>query len=59
MTLLMTLQTILEIAAVGFFIWGIFNEKKLVRFEERIASAVRRKALKVTRSDNACHKHCA
>ncbi len=59
MTFLFTIQTVLEVIAVGFVIWGFFNEQKLVRFEERIACAVRRKALKIVDNGNNCHKHCA
>ncbi len=59
MTFLFALQTVLEILAVSFVIWGLFNEKKLVRFEQRLACTIRRKALKVIRNNGNCHKHCA
>lgn len=36
-------QTILEFAVAGFIIWGLFNEKKLIKFEDRIAARVKRK----------------
>lgn len=59
MTFLFTVQTILEVLAVAFFVWGIFNEKKLIRFEERVVCAFRRKGLKLISSGNERHKHCA
>ncbi len=59
MTLGMFIQTFLEVAAVGFIIWGLFNEKKLVAFEDRIKAAVRRRRLKVSNEDMPCNKHCA
>ena len=30
------IRTIIEAAAVLFIIWGLFNEKRLIRFEDRI-----------------------
>ncbi len=59
MTLGMLIQTILEIGAVGFIIWGLFNERKLVRFEEKIKAAFRRRRLKVATDNHPCNKHCA
>lgn len=59
MTFLFTIQTILEVLAVSFFVWGIFNEKKLVRFEERVICAIRRKGFKIISNGNKRHKHCA
>lgn len=56
---LMIFQTILEILLVGFVFWGIFNEKKLIALEEKIACKIRRRAFKVNRGDNKCSKHCA
>ena len=37
------LQTILEVAVAVFIIWGLFNEKKLIKFEDRIADFIKRK----------------
>lgn len=37
------LQTIFEIVLVGFVLWGIFNEDKFVRFEERLVAKLRNK----------------
>lgn len=59
MTFLFTIQTILEVIAVGFVIWGFFNEQKLVRFEERLVCAIRRRTLKLMDNCDKCHKHCA
>ena len=59
MTFLFTIQTILEVLAVGFVIWGIFNEDKLVSFEENIKCYFQRKNFKVVNNKNRYHKHCA
>lgn len=59
MTLGMFIQTLLELSAVAFIIWGLFNEQKLVRFEERIKAAFRRRQLKVTPKESPCNNHCA
>lgn len=37
------LQTIFEIILAGFIFWGIFNEDKLVKFEERFVVKLRNK----------------
>ncbi len=59
MTFLFVLQTILEIAGAAFLIWGIFNEQKLVRFEEKIKCYFLRRNFKVVDGDNRFNKHCA
>ncbi len=53
------LQTLLECAAVGFIIWGIFNEQKLINFEDKIKAAIRRRSLKVVDTKSSYNKHCA
>lgn len=35
--------TILQVAVGAFIIWGLFHEDKLVRLEDRIAAAFRRR----------------
>ncbi len=37
------LQTVLEFSVAAFIIWGLFNESRLVRFEDRIADFVKRR----------------
>ena len=37
------IKTLLEAAAIGFIIWGLFNEHKLITFENRIREAMRKK----------------
>ncbi len=32
------IQTLIEFAVAGFIIWGLFNESKLVEFEDKIAA---------------------
>ncbi len=59
MTLGMFIQTLFEIIAVGFIIWGLFNEQKLVRLEDRIKAAIRRRQLKEVNSKSRYSKHCA
>lgn len=59
MSLGMFLTTLLECAAVGFIIWGIFNEQKLVAFEDKIRAAFRRRSFKVVGGNKTTHKHCA
>lgn len=46
-----TLQTFFEFFLFVATIWGIFNENKLVAFERRILSGIRRRRLKVVKSD--------
>ena len=56
----MIFQTALEIIAVGFVIWGLFNEDKLVCFEDRIKACFRRRMLKVVKNGRTYNKkHCA
>lgn len=59
MSLGMVLQSLAEILAVGFVIWGLFNEKKLVKFEDNIRAFFRRKKLKVTKNIHTYNKNCA
>lgn len=51
MSLSYLIQSIFETVAVAFVIWGLFHEDKMVAFENRIFSNIKRKQLKlVTRS---------
>lgn len=59
MTTGMILQTAFEALAVGFIIWGFFNEDVLVRFEDGIRACLKRRKLKVTDSKCNYNKHCA
>lgn len=43
MTTTQIITTIFEIAAVGFIVWGFFNEHKLINFENKILEVIRRK----------------
>lgn len=52
-------QTILEVLAIGFIVWGYFNQDKLVSFENRIKAFVRRRKLKLSKGDNTFNRHCA
>ncbi len=36
------LQTVFEFAVAGFIIWGLFNEKKLIKFEDRVIDCIKR-----------------
>lgn len=37
------LQTIIEFVIAGFIIWGLFNEDKLVNFEDKIIEKFKNK----------------
>ncbi len=58
-------QTVIEFAVAGFIIWGLFNEKKLVDFEDRIFAKIkqsirRRKANVYHRESHISeNKYCA
>lgn len=59
------LRTVLEFAVAAFIIWGIFNEEKLIRFEDRIAERIKRKRSAVSGENKYYHdvndhdRHCA
>lgn len=55
----MFLQTVCEAIAVGFVVWGLFNESKLVAFEKRIKCYFNRRRLKIKNSNNKFSKYCA
>ena len=46
------LQTVLEFAVAIFIIWGLFNEQKLIKFEDRIIDAVKRRVKKSAKNRN-------
>lgn len=50
MTTSMILQTVFEIALVGFTLWALFNEDRFAAFEEKIVCAIRRRSLKTVPS---------
>lgn len=50
-----TLITLFEVALVAVTLWALFHEDVLVAFEERIISRIRRRKLKVIRTDSAVH----
>lgn len=50
------LQTVFEIAVATFIIWGLFNEKTLIRFEDRIIAALKKK-FKLSRSKRNVYRH--
>ena len=37
------LHTVLEIAVATFIIWGLFNEKTLIKFEDKIIAKLKKK----------------
>lgn len=49
MNLGFALRTIFEIIMVALLFWCIFNENKLIAFEKRIISNIRRRRLKVVK----------
>ena len=50
MAVIYTLETLIEIIAVSFVVWGLFHEDRFVAFENRLFSNIRRKKLKVINS---------
>ncbi len=52
MTFLDILRTLFEIAMVAGLIWCIFHEDRLVAFEEKLFSSLRRKRLRVLKSQH-------
>lgn len=46
------IQSIIETMAVGLVIFGLFNEEKVLAFENRIFSDFRRKKLKLAKSNS-------
>ena len=59
MSTLHLLQTILEVLAIGFIVWGYFNQDKLVSFENRIKAFFKRRKLKIGGNVGTCDRHCA
>lgn len=52
--------SILEVLAVAFTVWCLFNEKKLIAFEKKIIRRFRRSRFKVIGGKNeTVHKHYA
>lgn len=51
MTFSQTLITIFEIIMVAAVVWCIFHEDRLVAFEEKLLSRIRRKRLRVVKAE--------
>jgi hypothetical protein len=51
MTFSQTLITIFEIIMVAAVVWCIFHEDRLVAFEEKLFSRIRRKRLRVVKAE--------
>jgi hypothetical protein len=58
MTFADIIRTFFEIGVAAFIIWGLFNEERLVAFEEKVLSRLRRKRLRVIKTQNV-KKHIA
>lgn len=54
MTTSMIITTVIECAVGAFIIWGLFNEDKLVDFEDHIADTVKA-AVRGKRADKIAH----
>ncbi len=50
MTFIDILNTVFEFALIGTFIWGVFNEHRLVALERKIKAYFRRKTFKIIRN---------
>ena len=46
------IRTVLELAAIIFVMWGLFNEDKFVAFEERLFARIRRNRFKIIKGGN-------
>ena len=55
MTFTQTLITIFEILMVVTVVWCIFHEDRLVAFEEKLLSRIRRRRLRVVKSKKCVH----
>lgn len=53
MSFLHCLQTLFEIIMVIAVVWCLFNEDKLIAFERRLFSAIRRRRLRVVKAQCA------
>ena len=53
MTFSQTLITIFEIIMVVAVFWCIFHEDRLINFEEKLLSRMRRKRLRVVKAKNS------
>ncbi len=51
--------SILEIFAVGFTVWCLFNEKKLIAFEKRFIRNIKRRRFKVIKGNKSISKYYA
>lgn len=51
--------SILEIIAIGFTIWCLFNEKKLISLEKRLFHSLKRHRLKVIKGGKTISKYYA
>lgn len=51
MNLAFGLQTLFEVILVVALVWGIFHEDKLIAFEKRLISNIRRRRLRVVRTE--------
>ncbi len=50
------LQTVLEFSVAAFIIWGLFNERKLVAFEDRVAMFFKSRLKRNRKRNFYCHK---
>ena len=53
MSLQFTLSSIFELFLAAAVIWGVFNEDKLISFEKRIISNIKRRRLRVVKPANS------
>ena len=53
------LISVLEIMVVGFTVWALFHEDRLVDFERRLACAARRRHLRIVKGSKSVDKYCA
>ena len=53
MSTVQIIRTLFEIVLVAFALWAVFHEDLFIAFEERIASAFKRRRLKVVEGERS------
>ncbi|MBQ2286804.1 MAG: hypothetical protein U0K18_03275 [Acutalibacteraceae bacterium] len=56
MTFSMVLRTLFEILLFVLVVWGFFHEDRLAAFERRVFCALKRRRLRVVRTQTPCRK---
>lgn len=49
------LTTVIQFAVAAFIIWGLFNEKKLIRFEDKLIAKLKKRFALSHKRQNTYH----